>query len=184
MYQGKIVECRESEEVARKEREARKEMSIVAERVMRESREESREVRVEELRRERVRVVRLERQLEDRTAQVEALVDYSRGLEHSFSRLEDQVSLLEGDNERMKEMWRSDRGLLVEERNEKEWRQRARSDQRELVGLVEELEAARSEAEVVDEVGKCAESVWKLRKREWRDEKESMKAELETVEKE
>ncbi|GAA5828975.1 hypothetical protein JCM5353_005188 [Sporobolomyces roseus] len=184
LYQGKIEECREWEETARREREGRKQAGEVARSVIEELREELREVRVEDLQRERLSVVKLERQVQDRTAQVEALVDYSQGLEHSVKRLEEQVSLLEGDGQRMREMWRIDRGLLVEERNEKEWRQRARSDQRELVGLVEELELAREEAEAVKAVGKNGESVWKLRKREWRDDKETMKTELENTEKE
>jgi len=184
LYQGKIEECREWEETARREREGRKQAGEVARSVIEGLREELREVRAEDLQRERLRVVKLERQVQDRTAQVEALVDYSQGLEHSVKRLEEQVSLLEGDGQRMGEMWRVDRGLLIEERNEKEWRQRARSDQRELVGLVEELELAREEAEALKEVGRSGESVWKLRKREWRDDKEAMKTELENVEKE
>ena len=170
--------------MAEREREGRKVEVEVARKVIEGLREEEREKRSEELRRDKLRVVKLERQVEDRTAQVEALVDYSQGLEETVRGLEDQLELVEGDYERMREMWSVERGLLVEERNEKEWRQRARSDMRELVGLVEELECARREAEAVNEVGKIGESVWKLRKREWRDEKETMKAQLETVENE
>ncbi|GAA5947937.1 hypothetical protein JCM3765_007037 [Sporobolomyces pararoseus] len=183
-YQSKLKECREFEEIWGLERDGRQLEMRVAERVIRELKDEVREVRVVELTRERFARAKVERQLQDRFAQVESLVEYSKGLEETVNGLEAQVKSLLEDNARIFELWNVDRGLLVNERNEKEWRQRARSDMRESAGLAEELESAREEAGIVKEVEKSGETVWKMRRREWKEEKEKMAADYEVVEEE
>ncbi|GAA5874795.1 hypothetical protein JCM16303_002986 [Sporobolomyces ruberrimus] len=181
-YLVKLEECRDFEDGLEREREGRKREAQVAEEVVGKLREQMRDVRVAELTREQFRTIKLERQLRDRFAQVESLVEYSKGLEDTVKGLEHQVKVLVGDNERIGDMWRTDRGLLAGARNEKEWRQRARSDMRESQGLVDELEGAREEADVLREVEKSGELAWRLKRREWRDEKEKMQVEHEIVE--
>lgn len=175
-------ECREAEEAWEMEREGRKVGVQITEQVVEQLKAEVREVRVVELTRERLERLKVERQLQDRFAQVESLVEYSQGLEDTVRVLEEQVKSLVKDNERISTLWRTDREFLVVERNEKDWRQRARSDMRESSGLVDELDGAREEAEVVRAVEKSGETVWKMRKREWKEEKEQMTAEYEVVE--
>jgi len=176
------VECRELEDGWEREREARKSQGRVAQQVIEGLKEQVREVRVVELARERLMRVKVERQLQDRFAQVESLVEYSKGLEETVRGLEEQVKSIMEDNAKIVELWRVDRGLLVGERNEKEWRQRARSDMRESAGLLEELDMAREDAEIVKGVEKSGETVWKMRRREWKEEKAKMTTEYKVVE--
>ncbi|GAA5875388.1 hypothetical protein JCM1840_003145 [Sporobolomyces johnsonii] len=167
---------------AKREGKARRDEAEAAEKVIRGLRDEVREARVIALQAERLRRVKLARQLDDRLAQVGALAEYSQGLEETVSLLSEQLEALNTDYSSLLELWRSDRTLLVGERNEKEWRQRARSDAREMTGLREdvgELEEIRECERMCERDG---EQVWRLRRREWNDEKERMKVDYEVVE--
>lgn len=145
-------------------------------------RAETRNARVVELHMSRLREVKLQRQLEDRTAQVETLAAYAAGLEEKADELVSQAKMREEDSEKLRASWRGDRMLLVEERNEKEWRQRARADEREADGLRKEVEGMR-EMEVVDrESRKMGEWVEKERRSRWRAEKKEMQRDYEVVE--
>ncbi|GAA6060097.1 hypothetical protein JCM10212_003505 [Sporobolomyces blumeae] len=174
--------CHELEEDLERERYARRQLVETSKAVVEDYETRLRSARVVELQQERYRSTRLERQLADRTAQVEALVEYSQQLEDHNHVLSRQVSDLERDAQDILDRWRQDRELLLDDRDEKEWRQRARSDQREIVGLGEEVEHAREVERVRIQVESAVEDVWRLRKREWKDEKAAMKREYEVVE--
>ncbi|GAA5925628.1 uncharacterized protein JCM15063_005076 [Sporobolomyces koalae] len=175
-FADKSCECREMEQAWQQERHARTLEADVARQVVEDLHERVRHARLVDLVQERHERNKLERQVQDRQAEIATLVDYSKGLESTVILLEGQVRSALADNAEALSSWRVDRDLLVSERNEKEWRQRARSDLRELIGLTEELEAARAEAHILQGVDQTADSVWKLRKREWKDNKERLEA--------
>ncbi|CEQ42481.1 SPOSA6832_04296, partial [Sporobolomyces salmonicolor] len=167
---------------AKREGKARSEEAAAAEKVVQGLREEVREVRVIALQAERLRRVKLTRQLDDRATQVGALAEYSQGLEETVSVLSEQLDALNSDYTSLLELWRSDRALLVEERSEKEWRQRARSDAREMTGLREDVGDLEELRECERMCERDGEQVWRLRRREWNAEKEKMKVDYEVVE--
>lgn len=181
-YQAKSSQCREYEEGWDLEREGARRSVEATERVIAQLKDEVRQARLADLATERFTRIKLERQLQDRLNQVESLVEYSQGLEETVRVMEEQVKSVVEDHLWISALWKIDRELLVVERSEKEWRQRARSDQREKDGLIEELDGARVESDAVAGVEKTGEVVWKMRKREWKQEKEQMTAAYETIE--
>lgn len=139
---------------ALEEREGRKEVSKVAEEMVKGLRKKVEVVRVEELLVARYRIAKLERQLGDRVGQVVALGEYSEMVGEEADELKEELNRAEEDRELVRGLWREER---EDRRNEKEWRQRARSDQREMNGLKDEvmfLEEMRSVEKSVEESGK------------------------------
>jgi hypothetical protein len=164
------------------ERAAREQQASAAGEVVAAAREEARTARVVELHLSKLREVRLERQLEDRTAQVSSLAEYASGLEAQVDLLEAQVKAQDADGAKLRASWRGDRLLLVDERNEKEWRQRARADEREVLGLREEVEGLKDVEGIDREARKMGEWVEKERRSRWKIEKREMKRDYEIVE--
>lgn len=136
-------------------------------------------VRVADLHTARLRILRLERQLADRTAQVKALGEYSGQVNDEADFLRDELRSAEVDRDWMREAWKAER---ADRRSEKEWRQRTRSDQREILGLREDvtfLSDFRTAERVVDG---AAEWVAEERRRALEADKSSLEEELEVAE--
>ncbi|KAK4047143.1 hypothetical protein OIV83_005595 [Microbotryomycetes sp. JL201] len=101
---------------------------------------------------------RLERQLADRIAQVDALADYVAAVEQESEYFRQQLEMAEADRDWAMDMWRQEREDRV---GEKEWRQRARSDQREMLGLRDEvkiLETIRATERDIDATTRVSEA--------------------------
>jgi chromosome segregation ATPase len=89
-------------------------------------------VRVAELHAARLRILRLERQLADRSGQVDALGQYSAQIGEEADSLRHDLKDAEEERAWALAAWKSERD---DRRSDKEWRQRTRSDQREILGL-------------------------------------------------
>ncbi|GAA5967646.1 hypothetical protein JCM11641_005722 [Rhodosporidiobolus odoratus] len=165
-----------------REQTARIEQAQIASAVIASTREETRLARLAELRLSEFANARLERQLADRLAQVESLVSYAQGLEAQLQLAEEQRKEQEVDIQRLRSMWAWDRELIVGERGEKEWRQRARADWREVEGLVDRLHEVEGEAKLVGEGWEMGERVWERRRKSWEKERKDLKVELEVAE--
>ncbi|ORY84163.1 hypothetical protein BCR35DRAFT_303248 [Leucosporidium creatinivorum] len=129
-------EVRRWKREAREEGRARKDVTEATERVVKDLRTQVASVRVVDLTAASLRIARLERQLEDRTAQVQALGEYSAQVGEEADALKEELVQAEEERDWALGEWRKER---EDRRSEKEWRQRARSDQREMVGLREEV---------------------------------------------
>ncbi|GAA6039480.1 hypothetical protein JCM8097_009572 [Rhodosporidiobolus ruineniae] len=166
-----------------REKQGRAEVVDAAATALRQARDEVRSVRVVELQAEKLRGIKLARQVEDQKSVVESLVDYSAGLEYRVGVLEAELREQEEDRRKVFASWRSDRELLVgPARCEKEWRQRARADGRDVEGLRDEVAGWNEVWEVEREGVRLGETVEKEARRRWREEKKVMKRDYEVVE--
>ncbi|GAA5820775.1 hypothetical protein JCM11251_003154 [Rhodosporidiobolus azoricus] len=169
-----------------RERDAREQQARAAgeavERVLKAGEEKAWRLRVE-VQQGRLREARLERQVGNRDAQVEALVEYVQELEERLQKSLEERDEANEDRRRVLRMWREDGELLVgPERAEKEWRQRARADGREAEGLREEVKGVRAIEEADREMRVMAEWVDKERRKTWAREKKALKTEVEVLE--
>ncbi|KAM0751878.1 hypothetical protein T439DRAFT_379954 [Meredithblackwellia eburnea MCA 4105] len=97
-----------------------------------------------------LRTLHLERILGDRSAVIEALGDYSAQLEDELADLQDQLDETERQRDWYQEELRWERSVRVG--GEKEWRQRCRSERRELDGARSEIEFERKVGRVLGQV--------------------------------
>lgn len=151
----------------------------VAEQVLQGSRKEVATVRVDELLVAELRIARLERQLGDRTAQVEALGEYSAQVGEEADALREELERVEEEREWALGVWRGER---EERRGEKDWRQRARSDQREMMGLREEVHVLEGLRTVERELEKGVAWLEGERRAEALSERKRLVKELEVAE--
>ncbi|GAA5972377.1 hypothetical protein JCM8115_001317 [Rhodotorula mucilaginosa] len=161
--QGVEEERDQWERRARRERQGREEAATAAGeavRAVRAAADERDTERLVELHADRTAHVRLERQLADRKAQVESLAAYASTLEARLSLAEEDRARSDRDQRFvLLEAWHAERDLnapLTSGQSgggraevEKEWRQRARADAREVEGLREEVALAQIEEEVL-----------------------------------
>ncbi|GAA5863019.1 hypothetical protein JCM8547_003653 [Rhodosporidiobolus lusitaniae] len=167
---------------AEREKQAREEQASAAGEAIAAARAETHPQRLGELLAAQTKAVKLERQLADREAQVQSLVAYADGLEARLTVFQDELRGAEEDARKMRSLWREERELAVSERGEKEWRQRARADLREVEGLREEVEGMREMGGLDREAREIAERVDRERRKRWAAEKKEMKREYEVVE--
>ncbi|BGO91863.1 hypothetical protein JCM10020v2_003519 [Rhodotorula toruloides] len=119
-----------------REKQGRAEQATAAGEAVLSARVEARVARQGELYEARMREVKLRRQVEDRIAQVESLAAYAAGLEERVKVAEESREEAEWQRWRIRDLWRDERELMVgPERNEKEWRQRARAESEGRLGL-------------------------------------------------
>lgn len=168
-----------------REKQGRAEQATAAGEAVLSAREEARIARQGELYDARLREVKLRRQVEDRIAQVESLAAYASGLEERVKVAEESREEAEWQRWRVRELWRDERELITgPERNEKEWRQRARADLRDAAGLRDEVTSGAEEKAwrvLWDEEAR----LWmKGREKRWDEEKRALKKELSDLEKE
>lgn len=136
-------------------------------------------VRVGELHTARLRILRLERQLGDSSAQIDALGQYSAQVGEEADMLRAQLASAEHDRAWALAAWKAERD---DRRSDKEWRQRTRSDQREILGLREDvafLTEFQAAERVIDD---AAAWVGKERRSALEAEKLSLEDELEVAE--
>ena len=192
--QGVEEERDEWERTARRERQGREEAATAAGeavRAVRAAADERDTERLVELHAGRTAHVRLERQLADRRAQVESLAAYASTLEARLSLAEEERARSERDQRFvLLEAWHAERDLNVPSglgggvraEVEKEWRQRARADAREVEGLREEVALARIEEEVLSALqGETLR--WEVeRETSWKAERAAAKKALQATE--
>ena len=130
------LDVKRYKEKAREEARGRRDVFGAAEESITSLKKEVGQVRVAELHAARLRILRLERQLGDRTAQVQALGEYSEQVGEEADFVKAELARAEQDRDWALEELRRDR---EERKGDKEWRQRTRSDQRELNGLRDEV---------------------------------------------
>ncbi|KAM0791572.1 hypothetical protein ACM66B_006018 [Microbotryomycetes sp. NB124-2] len=143
---------------ARIERQARTEAAKMAGDEVERLRVLVNDIRVGELVSLKYKCARLERQLGDRIAQVDALADYVALIEQESEFAKEQLETAEADRDWAMDMWRQEREDRL---GEKEWRQRARSDQREMLGLRDEvriLETIRATERDIDATTRMSEA--------------------------
>lgn len=188
----------EWERRARRERQGREEAATAAGeavRAVRAAADERDAGRLVELHAGRMAHVRLERQLADRKAQVESLAAYAATLEAQLSLAEEDRARSERDQRFvLLEAWQAERALNAPSGQsgglggggraevEKEWRQRARADAREVEGLRDEVALARVEEEVLSALQ--GETVrWEgEREKSWKAERAAAKKALQATE--
>lgn len=189
----------EWERRARRERQGREEAATAAGeavRAVRAAADERDAGRLVELHAGRTAHVRLERQLADRKAQVESLAAYASTLEARLSLTEEDRARSERDQRFvLLEAWHAERDLNAAPSGqsgglggggraevEKEWRQRARADAREVEGLREEVALARVEEEVMSALhGETLR--WEVeREKTWKAERAAAKKALQATE--
>ncbi|GAA5983819.1 hypothetical protein JCM10908_005939 [Rhodotorula pacifica] len=182
------LERDEWERRARRERQGREEAATAAGEAVLRSRAEAHErdaQRLAELHASRMDGAQKERQLADRKAQVESLVAYASTLEARLALAEEERLLSERDARFVLfDAWTSERDLNYTTRAEieKEWRQRARADGREMEGLRDEVRRWEREEEVLGLVqGELL--AWEMeRERSWQAEREANKKALRATE--
>ncbi|BGO91860.1 hypothetical protein NBRC10512_007659 [Rhodotorula toruloides] len=168
-----------------REKQGRAEQATAAGEAVLSARVEARVARQGELYEARMREVKLRRQVEDRIAQVESLAAYAAGLEERVKVAEESREEAEWQRWRIRDLWRDERELMVgPERNEKEWRQRARADLRDASGLRDEIASAEEEKYWRVEWDEEARLWMKGREKRWDEEKRALKKELSDLEKE
>lgn len=172
-------EVRRWKREARDEGRARKDATEATERIVKQLRAQVAEVRVVDLAAASLRIARLERQLEDRTAQVQALGEYSAQVGEEADALKEELVKTEQERDWALSEWRKER---EDRRSEKEWRQRARSDQREMMGLREEVGFLEGWLTVGREVERDSKWVEGERREETSRELKMLKKELEVAE--
>lgn len=129
--------------------------------------------------------IKLERQLADRQAQVESLAAYASTLEARLALADEDRARTDRDNRFvLVELWRAERDLAAHEGRdvEKEWRQRARADARDVDGLRELVSAAETEAEVLAQWSRDVGAWEEARARTWRSERSAAKKALQATE--
>ncbi|BGP40580.1 hypothetical protein JCM10450v2_004579 [Rhodotorula kratochvilovae] len=176
-------EAEEWEERARTERRGREDAALAAGELTAALRAEARDARVEELHAARLRAARLARRVEDREAVIASLGEYARGLEERLAHAAGERDEGEWREWRLREAWRAERELLVGPgREEKEWRQRARADAREMLGLREDVALLEREGEAEREWDGVRGEWERRREKAWREEKRRMERDFEVVE--
>ncbi|GJN90948.1 hypothetical protein Rhopal_003962-T1 [Rhodotorula paludigena] len=169
--------------IARRERLGREEQASLASAAVRSARDEASLARVEELAAARLRNVRLSRALEDRKAVVASLGEYARDLEERLARADDERTEAESREWAIREAWRAERELVVgPARDEKEWRQRARADAREVAALRDEVERGEREQDVEREWDGVRAEWEKRREKAWAHERKALLRDYEVVE--
>jgi chromosome segregation ATPase len=125
-------------------------------------------------------ILSLSRQISERTSQVSELVSYSQSLEEELALLsQSHDDLTDELSWRARECkWERETGV----RSEKEWRQRARSDGRELVSLRAEVEGWVMGRDIERSVELCEREEGERRIEEVRREVEALEDELEVAE--
>ncbi|BGP55885.1 hypothetical protein JCM8202_002673 [Rhodotorula sphaerocarpa] len=129
--------------------------------------------------------IKLERQLADRQAQIESLAAYASTLEARLALADEDRARTDRDNRFvLVELWRAERDLAAHEGRdvEKEWRQRARADARDVDGLRELASAAETEAEVLAQWSRDVGAWEEGRARTWRSERSAAKKALQATE--
>ncbi|GEM10020.1 hypothetical protein Rt10032_c09g4037 [Rhodotorula toruloides] len=168
-----------------REKQGRAEQATAAGEAVLSAREEVRVARRGELYEARMREVKLRRQVEDRIAQVESLAVYAAGLEERITVAEESREKAEWQRWRIRDLWRDERELIVgPERNEKEWRQRARADLRDATGLRDEVVSSEEEKDWRMQWDEEARMWMKGREKRWDEEKRALQKELLDLEKE
>ncbi|GAA6053204.1 hypothetical protein JCM3770_000030 [Rhodotorula araucariae] len=170
-------------ERARTERRGREDAAVAAGELACALRAEARDARVEELHAARLRGARLARRVADREAAVASLGEYARGLEERLAMADGEREAADWREWRLREAWRTDRELVVGPgREEKEWRQRARADGREMLGLREHVALLEREG-AAEREWDAVRGEWERRRdRAWREEKKRMERDFEVVE--
>lgn len=181
---------------ARRERQGREEAATAAGeavRAVRAAADERDTERLVELHADRTAHVRLERQLADRKAQVESLAAYASTLEARLSLAEEDRARSDRDQRFvLLEAWHAERDLNApltsgqsgggRAEMEKEWRQRARADAREVEGLREEVALARVEEEVLSALHGETLRWEHEREKSWKAERAAAKKALQATE--
>lgn len=145
----------EWERRARRERQGREEAATAAGEAVRLARTEALNVADQlrvDLNSARSAALKLDRQLADRRAQVETLAAYASGLEAQLASADEERLRSERDVRFVViEAWHAERDLNSCEGREveKEWRQRARADAREMDGLRSEVRLWEKEEEIL-----------------------------------
>lgn len=132
--------AREGEEEARIRLEAMKDVENAFRRILQELKEKEEKANTlltDKLSESETVILKLQRRLGDKDAILQALTGYTAALEEELDLLKNDLSEREGDlNWSLGELrWEREEG----KRSDKEWRQRARSDGREIVWLREDV---------------------------------------------
>ncbi|GAA5911375.1 hypothetical protein JCM8208_005234 [Rhodotorula glutinis] len=177
------AQARAWEDRARAEQRARDDAALAAGELAARLRDEARVARADDLYAERCRTAALERRLADRDAVLASVVAHAQALEEQLALADAERLEAEWREWRVRDAWREDRALLVGPgRDEKEWRQRARADGREMDGLRDDVALAERE--------RADEREWDAVRREWerrrdkaaREDKKRFERDFEVVE--
>lgn len=177
------AQARAWEDRAHAEQRARDDAALAAGELALRLRDEARVARADELYAERRRTAALERRVADRDAVLASVAAHAQALEERLALADTERAEAEWREWRLRDAWREDRALLVGPgRDEKEWRQRARADGREMDGLRDDVALAERE--------RADEREWDSVRGEWerrrdkaaRDEKKRMERDFEVVE--
>ncbi|KAK4048257.1 hypothetical protein OIO90_005876 [Microbotryomycetes sp. JL221] len=137
------------QQMAKLERQARKDVVKLASDEIERLRHLVDEIRLTQVVELKHKCVRMERQLGDRNAQVEELAGYASIVEQESDMLRAELTTLEQERDWAMTMWQQERD---DRQSEKEWRQRARSDQREMLGLRDQVKMLESIRETEREI--------------------------------
>ncbi|GAA5935909.1 hypothetical protein JCM3775_007359 [Rhodotorula graminis] len=177
------AQARAWEDRARLEQRARDDQALAAGELAARLRDDARIARADDLYAERRRCAALERRIADRDAILASVAAHAHALEEQLALATAERLEAEWREWRLRDAWREDRALLVGPgRDEKEWRQRARADGREMDGLRDDV--ALGERERADE------REWDAVRAEWerrrdkaaREDKKRLERDLEVVE--
>lgn len=177
------AEARAWEGRAHRERRGREDAALAAGELVASLRaERSALAPVEDLAAERLARVALERRVADREAVLASVGEYARALEERLALAAAELDEASWREWRVREMWRTERDLVVSPgRDEKEWRQRARADAREMEGLREEVGMWEREAEREREWDELRGEWERRRDKAWREERKRMVRDYEVV---
>lgn len=178
------AEARAWEGRARRERRGREDAALAAGELVASLRaERSALAPVEDLAAERLARVALERRVADREAVLASVGEHARALEERLALAGVELDEASWREWRVREMWRTERDMVVSPgRDEKEWRQRARADGREMEGLREEVGMWEKEAEREREWDELRGEWERRRDKAWREERKRMERDYEVVE--